>query len=362
MKLMIIANHLQQGIGGIEIQCDLIARHLSRLGHEVIYAATSAVENGPSPDYTLVHCDLGSTAAIERCLQDHKPGIIYFRHNKNKLLRVVNCAHRSGIPLVYAISSLQDVTPWARHHSDDPMSPRRAASLLWQMAKSRWNWRALARVSGAVSLNPDYTPRLPVANRTTIADAMETQAQPFDWPRPYVAWVAQLKDYKQPAAYVELARRCADLDIDFLMVGGIAHARYRWIAEGAGTPANLHYLGPLPPATVNGLLRGGLALVHTCLPEGFGNNFIQAWLQETPTLSLQFDPAGIIERERLGAVPGDLQGLEAALRRLLAAPGEREAMGLRAGRYAREHFDPEQNTKRLESFLLSILDGGSSAS
>ncbi|TGD73116.1 glycosyltransferase [Mangrovimicrobium sediminis] len=351
MNIMIIANHLQQGIGGIEIQCDLIARHFARFGHSVTYLATAAIDQAQTTEYQLQYCDLRDATALRDCLREQQPDIIYFRHNKNKLHRVARIAHDAGIPLVYAVSSLQDVTPWAYHHSDAALTPRRIASIAWQRVKSRWNWRGLRLVSGAVSLNPDYTQRLPVANRVTIRDAMASDCEPFDWPRPCVLWVAQLKDYKQPEAYVELARRCTDLDLDFLMIGGIARERYRWIARGEGTPPNLHYLGERSPALVNGALRASLALVHTCLPEGFGNNFIQAWLQGRPTLSLQFDPAGIIEGEGLGRVPGDLDGLERALRELLAQPEDRAAMGERALAYAREHFDPVTNTRRLEAFL-----------
>ena len=98
------------------------------------------------------------------------------------------------------------------------------------------------------------------------------------------------------------------------MVGCVRNKRYAYFEDPAATPVNLHYLGPKTVAEVNGILAKSQFLVHTCEPEGFGNVFIQAWLQGRPTLTLEYDPDGIIAREALGAVGGTLAGLLLAVR------------------------------------------------
>jgi len=357
MRVLILAKHLGSALGGIEIQCELLARQLVQAGHAVFYGAAGGGEE-LSATYPIEAWTPGDTAQTLALIQRTQPDVIYLRHNKIALRRTARCAARAGVPLVFAASSLQDVQAWSFHRKHVAWTPARIASVAWQRVKSRWNWSGFRWVSAAVSLNPDYTQRLPVERRRHIADAMESIAEPFQWPRRYVAWVAQLKDYKNPGDFVELARRSTDLDIDFLMAGEVVSARYEWIAKGVDVPSDFHYLGRITPRQVNGLLQSAAALVHTCDPEGFGNNFIQAWQQGTPTLSLRFDPAGIIERERLGAVPGDMDGLERALRALLADEDARLRTGERARAYARVHHDPATTTQQLVDLFQEVIAAG----
>ncbi|HSX59234.1 MAG TPA: glycosyltransferase family 4 protein [Tahibacter sp.] len=355
MRILILAQHLGRALGGIEIQCDLLARELGALGHEVHYGAAHGVAAPlPATPYALTAWTPGDAASLRELLRRARPDVVYLRHNKVALRATARALRDAGVPLVFAASSLQDVQAWSYHRKHAAWTPRRLASVAWQRLRSRWNWGGFRWVCAAVSLNAHYTARLPVAQRVHIPDAMDAAAVPFAWPRRYVAWVAQIKDYKNPGDYVELARRCADLDLDFLLVGSIVSPRYAWIADPARTPEQFHYLGPRTPAEVNGILAGAQALVHTCDPEGFGNNFIQAWQQGTPTLSLRFDPGGIIRREALGDVPGSLAGLERELRRLIADEPHRAAMGERARRFAREQHDPRRSAERLAELLASV--------
>lgn len=358
MKIMIIAKHLLQGLGGIEIQCDLIARYLAKAGHQVIYVSTDPNIDQPEKNYHLCGCDLHAPQALKQLIVTHQPDVIYLRNNKHQLRHISRCAYESGTPLVFAASSLQDFQPWSYHHTNASWTPRRLASVTWQRIKSRWNWRGLRHVAGAVSLNPAYTALLPVANKRHIFDAMECEAEPFEWPRPFVAWVAQLKDYKHPEDFVALAHACSDQDIDFLMVGGLSHQHYQWITEHKETPSRFHYLGPMTPEQVNGFLAASMLMVHTCDPEGFGNNFIQAWLQGKPTLSLRFDPGNIIRQQQLGEMPGTLEGLASALRKYTSEPTLLKETGERARIYANTHFDPATNVQTLERFLLEVAGKG----
>lgn len=356
MRILILAQHLGRALGGIEIQCDLLARELSALGHHVHYGAAHGVDARiAAMPYTLADWKPGDVRSLRELLLAAAPDVVYLRHNKSALRTTARVVHAAGVPLVYAVSSLQDVEAWSWHRKHAAWTPRRLASIAWQRLRSRWNWGGLRWVDAAVCLNALYTARLPVLRRVYIPDAMDDSVVPFEWPRRYVAWVAQIKDYKNPGDYVELARRCADLDLDFLMIGGLVSRRYAWIADASRTPDNFHYLGSRTPTEVNGVLAGAQALVHTCDPEGFGNNFIQAWQQGTPTLSLRFDPGGIIEHEALGAVPGTIEGLEHALRALLAEPQQRDAIARRARRYAREHHDPRRNAETLANFLGDVV-------
>jgi len=358
MKILVLAQHPSHSIGGIEIQCDLLAREWQTAGHDVVFAAPT-IRTGRYC-YEIDRWDPSTPASLLRLLRYHRPDIVYVRHNKRGLRRAARTAYAAGVPLVYAVSSRQDVAAWSFHRSRHRRTPRRLLSIAWQCIKNRWNWSGLRYVSGAVCLNPDYAGRLPVPAEIIVFDSMDSKVVPFHWSRPFVAWVAQLKEYKNPHLYVELARRCADLELDFLMVGGLAHSQFGWIARREETPANFHYLGTMTPIEVNGFLAASELLVHTCDPEGFGNNFIQAWQQGKATLSLHFDPAGIIFRERLGAVPGSMEGLERELRRFMSDLQLRTETGERARAFAAGHHDPATNAARIAAFLEAVVAQASS--
>src|SRR5690625_4661652 len=84
------------------------------------------------------------------------------------------------------------------------------------------------------------------------------------------------------------------------MVGEIQEEEYSWFAEKSHLPENVHYLGVKTPEEVNDILYGSELHIHTCFPEGFPNVFIQAWTQETPSVSLGYDPSGYIAKHKMG--------------------------------------------------------------
>ena len=91
--------------------------------------------------------------------------------------------------------------------------------------------------------------------------------------------------------------------------------------------------------------------VHTCNPEGFGNNFIQAWLQGKPTITIFFDPDNIIEEQNLGFYSKTFNNLVLDTEKLINDKILRDSMGKRAREFARENFIPKVNAKKFEVFF-----------
>ncbi|RJP79161.1 MAG: glycosyltransferase [Candidatus Zixiibacteriota bacterium] len=171
---------------------------------------------------------------------------------------------------------------------------------------------------------------------------------------PEVLWLSNIKRFKRPELFVELARRCRDLELRFVMAGATYQQDMREQIEAAHAELpNFEYMGPLEPAASEKRIAASTVLVNTSRFEGFPNAFQQAWCHGVPTLSLGVDPDGVIAREGLGSSAENLDGLEADLRRLITDPAAREAVGQRARRFARTNYDLADLLPR----YLSLFEG-----
>lgn len=219
------------------------------------------------------------------------------------------------------------------------------------------NFRGHRFVDPLVTPSRDLLGRAPVRRQIVIPNMMETDSIPSTWPRPQIAWVANIKPRKRPEAFVELAAGLGrdSHGVDCLMVGHRQAKAYLYLENPTATPENFCYLGPRSVAEENGILAKSQFLVHTCEPEGFGNVFIQACLQGRPTLTLEYDPDGIIAREALGTVGGTPAGLLRATRLNLEDRSLRKAAGQHARCYTEANHTPNASIERIEALFGSLL-------
>ena len=157
-----------------------------------------------------------------------------------------------------------------------------------------------------------------------------------------VAWIANLKLWKQPEVFIRLAQALADLaGVRFVMVGEAATdwRNSRWtellLREIRATP-NLDFTGRLTQSEVNLLLARTAIFVNTSIHEGFPNTFIQAWMRDAVVVSLTVNPDAVLTKQELGVCAGDELTLQAAVRRLVLDAPLRESYAKRANRYAQE--------------------------
>lgn len=367
MKVVIINQHISDIIGGSEIQCDLIARNFQKKNHEVIYFATGPKRKEKYNDnfhYQITPVDLYNAEMLRNCLDVYKPDIIYWRFNKHKLFDTVKVIKEKSIPVVFAISAIGDTIKHIELSRVRKILKRRnLIKSLYDIAKayysSYYNHKAFRLIDGVTSLNSVYLGRLPVKQQVLIRNAFENNVGTASFPQtPYCVWVANLKERKRPELFIRLAEELKDtLDLKFVMVGAVQSEKYRSMVDEAIKLPNFHFLGPLEPIDVNALLSESLCLIHTCMPEGFGNNFIQAWLQGKPTLSLEFDPDGLINHYNLGKVAdADFMKLKESLIALCNDNDVDSTYGERVKSFANENFSPEFMVEKLEQFMLTIIE------
>lgn len=347
------------------MQCDLIARGLSEQGHQVIYGAVGRKRKGPYSGlpYRVVSLMIEKRGELSRLLQQERPDVIYWRFNKHHLLQAVLESIKEKIPFVFAVSHVNDVTKYAyKYPLMTPGLVSKARSFL-QIAISQvtsgWNYRAFRYVTAMTfQLNSQLLRDHPVTKKRVIWNSVSDKKEPFEWERPYCIWVANIKPSKQPEAYIKMASKMTEKcpGIDFLMIGAIQSEYYRPILKKAEQIPNFHYLGFQPLEVVNGALGTAECLIHTCKPEGFPNNMIQAWLQGCPTITLEYDPDGLIQRERLGFLSGSVEQMSKDVELLLRDKNLRDEIGSRAQAFARVNFTPERMIEEVESFLAEVVD------
>lgn len=155
-----------------------------------------------------------------------------------------------------------------------------------------------------------------------------------------VVWIANLKPWKRPEVFVRLANELRDYrEVRFVMVGAPAATagNERWqsaLMRSIEAAGNLRYLGHRPQEEVNELLARSHVFVNTSTQEGFPNTFIQSWLRDVAVVSLQVDPDGVLNRERVGIAAGTEEGLVAAVRTLIEDPSQRAAIAARGRQHA----------------------------
>jgi glycosyltransferase involved in cell wall biosynthesis len=178
-----------------------------------------------------------------------------------------------------------------------------------------------------------------------------------------VAWVANYRPWKQAEIFVRLAGRLSHLDCRFILVLGKTKEEYiRSVIRQAQAEKTLILSGELSNQEVENLLEKASLFVNTSLGhEGFPNTFVQSWLRETPVVSLNVNPGGVLTREKIGMCSGSFEQLALDTAKLLENDGERKDMGTRARRYAENAHGLEHNAKKIAK-IFSCLAAAKEAS
>jgi glycosyltransferase involved in cell wall biosynthesis len=354
MRIAIVNRHLRDGAGGSELQCDLIARGLVERGHEVTYVVSSpgAADLSDLP-YGCSRAGSDPKGLLDATLAS-EPDVVYWRLNRLGLAPFLRGWRRTGVPVVFAASINDDVVPWPEERWPDlsTVGVRGFLSEVRSRTAHRAGYGSLREVAVLTVQREDFLGRAPVARQRVVRNVVSPERASFSWPRPYVAWVANLKPRKRPELLPVIAERLASHGVDLLVAGAVRDQRYRGLLAREGVPPNLHDLGVLDQEQVNGLLAGARLVAMTSEEEGFSNVLIHAWWSGVPTVSLEHDPDALIAREGLGhAAEGDLGGFLTAVERFATDPEGARTAGSRAAALARRIFDRDTNLDALEDAL-----------
>jgi glycosyltransferase involved in cell wall biosynthesis len=340
--------HSTAQAGGAEYQIERLVDVLNSTGRYEIYYLNGASDGDDSSDrYRVVRVGsdprpprfgyLCQAVPLYKALEEIQPHAIYQRVACGYTGVCAYYARRRGANLVWHVAHDSDVSP---DMSLDGRNPVR------RFLEKRSVEYGIRRASCIVTQTSDQAALLE-RNYHRKADAVIPNFHPSPNEKidksgeRIVAWVAGIKPWKRPEAFVNLAEALRDLaDVRFVMIGADATGKGEkpWaqaLLRRIERVPNLQYLGARSQSEVNELLARSHVFVNTSQYEGFPNTFIQAWMREVPVVSLQVDPDRLLEQQGVGIVCDDSeQQLAAAVRSLIADSAKRAGYAWKAREYA----------------------------
>lgn len=360
--VFLTGNYYEQIVGGAEYQSYLLAKEALRRGYEVHYIFIS---NGNQFEK---HLDINlhpiSKKKLERkigidkilyfnqirkLLKNIQPDFIYQRGGSALTGIAAICAKKYGIKMIWHIASDNDLISLNKMRTINNLTDglnrvildygiRKCDVILAQsynqndLLKHRFS-----RQCDAVVPNGQPRPK----NQIKTSE------------RVIILWIANMKPLKQPEIFVQLAESLSNIkNVSFLMIGRASLLKEdRRLLEKIKRTPNLECFGEIPNREVNKHLSEAHILVNTSWYEGFSNTFIQAWMRSVPVVSLNVDPDGILERERIGYHSKTFENLCRDVTLLIENKTLREEMGARARRYAVDNHTAENMVERVTGFF-----------
>lgn len=353
-------------MGGAEYQSFLIAQGLVEAGHEVFFLATDA---GTQKTYDREGVTVKTLpgwretskeahkAQVTDVLREINPEICYIRAF-DAFETVIPVCKELNIPSISMTCHGMEATPiMVGYNLKEAVWYLRSRRTFQHLRSFRQIRNATLHVAISNSLREQVQRWLPNKTVRTIYNGVPVpEPIPPHEPSGQVIWVNNLKRWKRPDKFIELAARLPNYK--FMMIGRMAEGRYGQKIQAMmdnATP-NFEYLGPQPIDEVNRLIAESDLLLYTSLPvEGFGNSFVQAWLRGVPTVSLNFDVDGIPERENIGRCSLDFETLVKDVDELMQNDELRQDMGRRAREYAARNHSAQRLVNDYESLFQEII-------
>lgn len=362
---ILLPAHWDAARGGSEFRARCLAEYLAaNTRHEVTYLARYVPDDvsaypyrirrfqGPRAFASLRWGMSPDAPALYRALRDIDPDLIVQLVASAYTGVAAYFSRQHGKPLFWCLASDRDVDSVPNVGIQGPgrfldrvlfrYGARHATQVIAQTANQASQLRA-NHGREALAVVPNFHP-----------EATEPLTKSGDF---RVLWVSNLKTIKQPEHFLHLAEEFTRYpDIRFQMIGRRENSAWcDTLLASAGRLPNFEYLGELSMDEVNRHLAGARVLVNTSIYEGLPNTLIQGWLREVPALTLNVDPDGVIESQRLGYRTGDPATLKDRLLQLYREPALLEELAGNSRRFAEATYSM-RNLERIHEHLEHALD------
>jgi glycosyltransferase involved in cell wall biosynthesis len=345
--------YTQHSIGGESVQQTLLARALTRRGHDV----------------SMVVADYGQRDAAQweaiRTFKAYRPdaGIPVLRFIHPRWTRMWSALTRADADIYYTSCAGMHVGLMAlfcrrfgkrfvfRTASDTDCDRSR---LLVRFARDRWLYGYGLRRADAIlvqSASQAETLARSYGLVGRVAGMLVEKPPPVTARDIDVLWVSNIRRLKRPDRILEIADKLPEVKIH--MAGGPLpgeEALFQNVERTADAKSNVSFHGQLSYWEANDLYGRTRLLVNTSDVEGFPNSYLQAWIRGVPVVTL-IDPDGVIEREGLGVAASSAAEIPTAVRHLLSNAAAWRAASDRCQAFmAREHGEDRIVAAYLDAF------------
>jgi len=175
--------------------------------------------------------------------------------------------------------------------------------------------------------------------------------------------VGRITKEKRPELFLMLAKKLPNFK--FCMVASkhgpskISTEHYNKIKNDASKINNLDFIGYVPYYEINKYYKESALLINTSLVEGFPNTFLEAWGNNKPVITLDFDPDEIICNHKLGLHSKTFEQMIKDIKTLLKNDELRKEMGINSRRYVEKEHDAKKIINDYECLIENLITGGS---
>ncbi|MBX7150219.1 glycosyltransferase family 4 protein [bacterium] len=373
----IVTNFISERVGGVEIQTFLIGKYLAQKKWNVSFIAETS---DPSKVNTASNYENIEIHWIQR-----KSLFSFFRKDLMNTLKKIkpDCIYQRGrsrftsspIPYWFAEQNQCKILYHCAEDNDlvkefnttefkkNKLNPFKIVPLYIHAKLSDYFFQQTVIKSNTIIAQNTYQlagfESLYNKQATIVNSSQEVPGPPFQKnERFYILWVANTGRRKQLELFVDLARQLQITRAEFIIAGTMPHKNY-WqeIQNRMNGLNNIRYIGPLSWDESNMWFSKASIFVNTTLPgrEGFPNTYIQAWMRETPVVTLHCDPDGVIEKNQMGFHSKSFERMTADVNLLIENEELRKTMGRNARNYALKNHDIRMTVERLDKIFSAIV-------
>ncbi len=340
-------------IGGAERQVQILANHLRNEGWEIVYICERSADH-PNKE---IHEGIEVLAlpqrkrrsawlnhfTLKKAMTESRVDIFYQRIRHPYTGMAAFHARKMRKPFIFAVASIADVIRDKNlRRSSQAGNP---LDLLLHPLNRYIEDFGILKADAIICQTKEQSETLQKhydRNGTIIPNHIITNNESITSKKvqPEILWLSNIKPFKRPELFIELARRCSDLQTRFVMAG-LCQDQYIYeiIRQADDELDNFTYIGPLDPSDADKNILEATLLVNTSEFEGFPNSFQQAWAGGVPTLSLGVDPDGVIQRESMGGCAASLGELERMVRDFIDDGEKLRRTGGKARIFACQNYD-----------------------
>jgi glycosyltransferase involved in cell wall biosynthesis len=356
-------------MGGAEYQSGLLAEELARRPDvRLTYLARHVPRSPVAEELGYPVYSIGSDTGIRRRavlfdapalwrkLCQLRPDALYQQAKQSYTAVCAHYARRARIPFFYQVASDADLDHrWITLHlsANTPFDLIESLSGDWGIAHASHVIVQTANQAAMLRARFGRPEAALVHNFQPIPDSLAPKP-----PGPLqVLWVANFKDVKRPALFLDLAESFVErTDLRFIMVGrGSTLRRFAPVMARIATLPNLTYLGEQPVQRVYELMTAATIHVNTSSFEGFPNTFIQAWARGAVVASIAVDPDGCMNAQGIGFCAGSYERLCTVIGELADSAELRHSTAQRAFQFAREHHSLAEGARLADLIVRAAL-------